>query len=188
MKAFLQEVSQNPLHQYLWLRSLSYLEYIGYRKMVKTLGSELNSQSYQHLNDEIHHSYMLKEIAEKLRPEERVDFSEHLVQLAENYFQNIDQATENWLIEKLGEKNPFLCYLLVSYLIEKRAMQLYPQYLAIANTKSLKYILQKILKDEKEHLDYLEEVLKDNPVLSYFKDSSTWDFEEECFQKYLKDW
>ena len=66
-KALLDQVISVPAKHYLWLRSLSYLEYIGYRKMVKALGyDEVNRGVFRHLSDEIRHSYMLRELAEKV--------------------------------------------------------------------------------------------------------------------------
>lgn len=182
---FLTWVSADCSKHYLWLCSLSYLEYIGYRKMVKTLGHGLDKNTYQHLSDEIHHSLMLKEMAEKLKASSDKEFSQAYIQLSEDYFQSIDQATEDWVIAETEAKNPFLCYLLVSYLIEKRAMQLYPQYLAKNKKSPLASVLQKIIKDEQAHLSYLENTLKHTKELPAFEASKVWSIEEKCFYNYL---
>jgi len=189
LTSFLEEILQNNSKHYLWLRSLSYLEYIGYRKMVRAVPyPEVNLGVFHHLNDEIQHSFILKELAEKSfeRPPLRKSALEELVQIAEDYFQGFDSKIHDWVMEKKNAEDPFLCYLLVSYVIEKRAMRVYPQYFARLTASPLKMVVQKIIKEESEHLTYLERVLR-----RLFHDFSPavallFEFEEVFFEDYLR--
>lgn len=185
---FLAETLNEEVRHYLWLRSLSYLEYIGYRKMVKALQyQEVNRGVYRHLSDEIQHSYLLKELAEKSFEGRffHVPLEDKYIQCAESYFQDIDQAVHDW-VAGLGQgERPFLCYLLTSYLIEKRAMVVYPQYYAQAPENSFKLILQKIIKDEREHLNYLQDHLTQLPESPAFESCEVWPYEARRFEKYL---
>jgi hypothetical protein len=189
LPSFLEEILQNDSKHYLWLRSLSYLEYIGYRKMVRAVPyTEVNLGVFHHLNDEIQHSFILKELAEKSfgRPLLRKSSLEELVQIAEDYFQAFDSRIHDWVIEKKGAEDPFLCYLLVSYVIEKLAMKVYPQYFARLTTSPLKLVIQKIIKEESEHLAYLERMMR-----RMFHDFSSttpilFEFEEAFFEAYLR--
>ena len=186
--AFLGEVLVSPSKHYLWLRSLSYLEYIGYRKMVKAVPyAEVNRGVFHHLNDEIQHSFMLRELAEKVfgRSSAEKKALHELIQIAEDYFQGLDSRIEDWVTEKKGSEDPYLCYLFVSYVIEKRAMQVYPHYFASLTTSPLKIVVQKIIKDESEHLAYLEGVMRHLPPLLSPKDSPLFQLEEGCFEDYL---
>jgi rubrerythrin len=185
---FLKDILSSDAAHYHWLRSLSYLEYIGYRKMVKALGNgEMNQGVYHHLTDEIRHSYMLKELAGKVFDGKflHVPFEKELVAMAESYFHDIDEAVHQWVVTASGEERPFLCYLLTSYLIEKRAMTVYPSYFTQIHEVDAKMIIQKIIKDEREHLIYLENRLAKLPEKSAFDESPIWEYESGRFQEYL---
>jgi len=188
-KQFLEEVTSSDAKHYQWLRSLSYLEFIGYRKMVKSLGYQgVRKGVYHHLSDEINHSFMLQELAEKgfCSDREGKSFDSELMGIAEAYFQDLDSGVKDWISKVKGEQNPYLCYMLVSYIIEKRAMKVYPQYYSFLKEAPLKYVLQKIIKDEKEHLSYLEDQLELREELSSFANSNLWDFEETLFSRFLQ--
>lgn len=188
-RIFLDEVIQSSHKHYLWLRSLSYLEFIGYRKMVKSLGYlGVEKGSFHHLHDEIQHSFLLKEVAEKsfVEPEIRELFGHSFIEIAENYFQSLDGAIQNWVKIQLGKDSPYLCYMLTSYLVEKRAMKIYPAYYHRLKETPLKFTLQKIIKDEREHLNYLEEKICQYPELEAIHQSALWDFEEDCFSRFIE--
>lgn len=182
-------VDEEPVH-YLWLRSLSYLEYIGYRKIVKSLGyEEMGKGTYHHLSDEIRHSYMLKELAENCFEKRyfHAFFDPSFIDIAETYFQAIDGAVNEWIVGRDGQERPYLCYMFVSYLIEKRAMVVYPEYFSCLQDREAKLIIQKIINDEKDHLSYLEDRLATLPETLDFKSSPVWEFEDRCFNKFLDD-
>lgn len=186
---FLETVLSSDDRHYLWLRSLSYLEYIGYRKMVKSVPySKVNRGVYKHLSDEIEHSFILRESAEKSFPRKSIPkaLDEGLIRIAEDYFQGIDSKIHDYVKEKTGEANPFLAYMAVSYVIEKRAMRVYPTYFAALTSPPLKGVIQKIVKEESEHLSYLEgvmEALTEGPAL---RDPFLFEMEERLFSRYLQ--
>jgi hypothetical protein len=156
--------------------------------MVKSLGyGGVNRGVYHHLTDEIQHSFMLRELAEKkftgLGHES--NFTDDFRQTAETYFQEIDDQVEDWTGRLFPEKNPYFCYLLTSYIIERRAMKVYPQYYHHLGELPSKYIIQKIIKDESEHLSYIEGKLKDFPVLQGADLGALFDFEEARFSEFL---
>ena len=185
---FLEEVTTSGSKHYLWLRSLSYLEYIGYRKMVKALGYDhVNKGVFHHLTDEIQHSFMLRELAEKgYRHGTSLSFGSEYLEIAEDYFQKIDGEIHDWVERFCGKENPFLCYLLTSYIIEKRAMKVYPQYYNRLSEIPSKAIIQKIIKDEGEHLSYLETQMSLLPGWNEEKSQSLQSMEDDCFEAYLK--
>jgi bacterioferritin (cytochrome b1) len=185
---FLDEVTTSGAKNYLWLRSLSYLEYIGYRKMVKALGyHQVNKGVYHHLTDEIQHSFMLRELAEKgYRHDDGPAFGAEYLEIAEEYFQKIDGEIHAWVEKFCGRENPFLCYLLTSYIIEKRAMKVYPQYYNRLSEIPSKSIIQKIIKDEGEHLSYLEAQMSLLPGWTEEAGEGLLGMEDSCFESYLK--
>lgn len=185
---FLDQVTQNPSQHHLWLRSLSYLEYIGYRKMVKAVPyTKVNTGVYHHLSDEIQHSFMLREIADKQFGNSLdIEKVTSLVDIAENYFQGLDSQIDDWIASKLGKKDAYASYVWVSYTIEKRAMKVYPQYLSKLHEHALKVAIQKIIKDEADHLSYLEEVIEKFPEEISLKNAPVLTIEEKCFDGFLE--
>src|SRR4030095_2309111 len=186
---FLEDIFASAGRHYHWLKSLSYLEFIGYRKMVKAVPfAEVNHGVYHHLSDEIQHSFMLRELAEKISEGSSLspESLSSITRIAEDYFQTIDEKTDQTVRETLGVENPYLCYLGVSYLVEKRAMKVYPSYFAKAVSSSLKHVVQKIIKDESEHLAYLEGYINRFPAAGFLKDNRLFEVEEECFGRYLE--
>ena len=186
-QSFLDEVTGSESKHYLWLRSLSYLEYIGYRKMVKALDYDnVNRGVFHHLTDEIQHSFMLRELAEKNFGRQRPEsFTEEYQDIAEEYFQKIDAEINRWVLLAAGAENPLYCYLLTSYIIEKRAMQVYPHYYNRLSEAPSKFIIQKIIKDESEHLSYLEGRMGLIPGFNDAQAEPLLDFETARFSEYL---
>lgn len=185
---FLDQITQNPFQHHLWLRALSYLEYIGYRKMVKAVPyNKVNTGVYHHLSDEIQHSFMLREIADKhFGTSLSMQKVSSLVGIAEDYFQGLDSQVDDWIESKLGEKDSYASYVWVSYTIEKRAMKVYPQYLAKLTDQALKLVVQKIIKDEADHLSYLEDVIRELPDEISLKNAPVLQIEERCFEGFLE--
>jgi len=185
---FLKDILASESKHYLWLRLLSYLEYIGYRKMVKAIPyAEVNKGVFYHLRDEIQHSFMLRELAGKSfhRPSLKEEAFEDLVKIGEAYFQTLDSKIHDWVAEKGKGEQAYICYLLVSYLVEKRVMMVYPQYFNHLRSPSLKIVIRKIIQDEAQHLDYLEGVLKHLDPVYALRGSPLPGFEEEIFGAFL---
>lgn len=186
-KNFLSEVVVDPSSHYLWLRSLSYLEYIGYRKIVKALSYEkVSREVFHHLSDEIRHSYMLKELADKISVEEEI-FGQDFVNMAEGYFQDLDAEVDRWVKDQLKMQDAFLCYLITSYLIELRAMIVYPCYYQKLQTNGERAVIQQIIKDEKEHLNYLKNNTQAIQKTLELATDHLKKFEEGRFEKYIQD-
>src|SRR4051812_35118274 len=122
-------VSNQALHA-RFLNSLSRLEYVGVRKMLKARRSEhLDSNGLQHMLEETVHATRLKKFAHAIAPPGiSVDTfaSEHTLagDEAERYFQAADRAGE----EALGQADPEASYALTSAAIEIRARAFYPAY------------------------------------------------------------
>lgn len=144
--------SDQKLHA-KFLNTLSYLEYIGARKMLKSLQAPiLNKFFLDHINEEIRHSLLLKNLADKLF-ESRSSFKEQELiagNSANHYFQEVDHYAL-----KFSFSNSILNYLYTTYAIEQRALVFYSLYNDILKKKNFSFSVQSILNDEAEHLDYV---------------------------------
>lgn len=65
-------------------------------------------------------------------------------------------------------------------------MQVYPQYHRCLQDSASKAVIQKIIRDETEHLTYLEESLERIPNQYSFHQSHLLDFEGKSFERLLR--
>ena len=153
--------SDSHLHS-KWLNTLSYLEYIGTRKMLKALPAHtLNERSLEHIHEEARHSLFFKRLAKKQSSKKEIGFTEKEMiasQSASDYFQKIDHYLGKFLFS-----NPVLNYLYTTYIIEQRALVVYSLYDEVLKRKSFSFSIQSILNDEKDHLAFV------------FKEIQQWD-------------
>ncbi|MCY4321732.1 MAG: hypothetical protein OXC37_04955 [Bdellovibrionaceae bacterium] len=144
-----------------FLNTLSYLEYIGARKMLKSLPAPiLNKTFLDHINEEVRHSLVLKNLAEKLTKTSYGFKKEELIAGAQGsqYFQEVDHYGL-----KFSSANPVLNYLYTTYAIEQRAIVLYSLYNDTLKKKGFSFSMKSILNDEEEHLDYtLKQIQKED--------------------------
>ncbi len=143
-------VSNKDLHSY-WLNTLSFLEYIGTRKMLKSLPAPiLNETLLEHINEESRHSLFFKRLARKMSGK-NLSFHNHEMlcpKKTENYFQQVDQEAK-----KISQSNTTLNYLYTTYIVESRATSVYSIYNKILENKSFSFTVNPILKEEEKHLE-----------------------------------
>ena len=164
---FLHFVMDDARLHSLWLNTLSFLEYIGARKIAKALPQEaFNEALLEHLSEETQHSLYFKRLARKARhcrerknpsfeKSESGDFKspgfkeEELLDMraARDYFQALDNKAK----AQAGGSVVFN-YLLTSCAVERRAIALYSVYNRLLKKRRFPFTLDPVLKDEKKHL------------------------------------
>lgn len=159
MKELLQCITQKPVLEAKWLNTLSMLEFVGARKIGKTVCKDHPSlEILQHHADELRHAYLFKNLSLQLSQGKCVDYLCHDEALS--YFQMLDHFLTEWLNEETEQTNPYHNYLLVTCAIEKRAMQIYPVYQKITSQRVVADSLQKIIADENHHRKTIEHKIK----------------------------
>ncbi len=141
-----------------WLNTLSYLEYIGFRKILKSQPASLmNQATLLHANEEGRHALLLKNLCLKVGGEAYDSYaSETLLcgEEAENYFQLVDAGAMEILSEIAAhEKLTRLTYYAVTWLVEVRALEVYGAYMHAMKGAGLASPLSSLLKEEERHLD-----------------------------------
>lgn len=150
----LGEIVESPALHARFLNSLSLLEYIGVRKMLKARrAEEMDLAGLQHVLEEAVHATRLKKFAHKVAAGGVcVDGfgAEHTLagEAAEDYFQAVDRAAAT----ALGGADGEACYALTSAAIEIRARCLYPAYQEILSASGSAVSVASILADEEQHL------------------------------------
>ena len=142
--------SDSSLHS-RFLNTLSYLEYIGSRKMLKSLPSSILDHFFlDHINEETRHSLILKRLAEKTAKKNMAFQDDEMIvgQSAQDYFQEVDHYSLKFAFD-----NPVLNYLYTSYAVEQRALVFYSLYNDVLKKKSFAFSLDAVLNDEIKHLE-----------------------------------
>jgi hypothetical protein len=153
----LRQIVARPLLHARWLNTLSRLEYVGVRKMLKVRRSDaLDLSGLRHVLEEAAHATRLKKAAVSLASDEGLvaTFSEaHTLcgDAAERYFQSLDCSAASQLALR-GVDNAEACYWLTSAAIEIRARSFYPAYQAVLDETGSSVSVLSIIGDEQEHL------------------------------------
>jgi rubrerythrin len=145
---------------------LSYLEYIGSRKIFKTQEQGvLNEAILRHASDEARHALILKTMIERLTPGENSGYDPKELLCgysAYRYFQSLDSIVKKTLQNRKAEfKNfAYACYVYVSHIIEIRANWMYAIYAECLDEKKSTVSVTAIINDEKNHLSDTELIIK----------------------------
>lgn len=156
VKQILEKITAQRALEAKWLHTLSLLEHIGARKISKSMGSgHPDDDLLKHLADEARHAHAFKKLACHLSG--RSDPEYLCANEAVHYFQTLDSRLSEW-IQTHGTDNPSQAsYLLVTAVIEKRAMKLYPLYRSLTHESLVRDELQQIILEEADHKPGIED-------------------------------
>ncbi|HEY1735281.1 MAG TPA: hypothetical protein VGG12_01415, partial [Methylovirgula sp.] len=125
-------VAKDPRLHARWLNTFSFLEYIGFRKIVKSQRAEtLNSIVLGHAIEEGRHALRLKKLAIQIGGKDFENYTPNLLicgEEAEDYFQSLDRDCEAQFADRSETDRPKLTYHYVTWLIERRALDVYGVY------------------------------------------------------------
>jgi len=162
MQQLLKNIISSPKIYARFLNTLSLLEYIGARKILKSQHQQfLTEKLLAHSIEELRHARVLKRAAMKISPE--CDSYAPAALLcpteATHYFQTVDHATNSII----GEYNPWHCYLYTTLLIEIRALSFYNTCEEILKELGMPSVFRGILVEEEQHLQEVTECLQKIP-------------------------
>ncbi len=136
----------SPKIELEWVDVLSQLEYVGCRKIIKSVGFDaMNGQVLKHLTEEAMHAYLLKSAAEASGLPVRPWTEGLFCNLGFEYIRDLDAG-----ISEL-QKNEGDCYPAVSWTLETRVLSLYPAYDEVCQFSKVKKAIGVILAQEKAH-------------------------------------
>lgn len=156
-------VADTALHA-RWLNTFSYLEYVGFRKIVKSQRAEaLTSAILSHACEEGRHALGLKKLAVKMggagfdsyAPQQLLCGEE-----AERYFQDLDQFCDTVFADRPDEERVKLAYGYVTWLVERRALDVYGTYKKALGDSEIARKLGGLLAEETKHLSDIEVLLQ----------------------------
>lgn len=156
IKAALRTITADYRLEAKWLNTLSYLEYVGSRKISRTVAaSHPTVDVLDHLADETRHALAFKRLAADRVGGEPTDYL--CLEPAGVFFHKLDRELTAWATELVGGEHPHLNYLLVTSMIERRAMELYPLYRMASNDEIVRDELSAIITEEQDHRIRIEE-------------------------------
>ncbi len=146
-----------------WLNTFSYLEYVGFRKIVKSQRVEvLTAAILGHACEEGRHALGLKKLAIKLGGAQFDSYAPEALlcgEEAEAYFQDLDQACDEAFAGRSEPERGKLTYCYVTWLVERRALDVYQVYKRALGESEIARKLGGLLAEETKHLADVEAVL-----------------------------
>ena len=165
-KAWLRGIVRDaPLHA-RWLNTLSLLEHIGSRKIVKALDSDtLDLQLLQHIAEEARHAFFFKRLSERVAAGACPTYEAPYVLSASAsraYIQGLDREVHDYLqrqgaLPQEAARASMLAYLVVTTLIEERATAMYALYEEVLREVDSPLSLRSVLNEEDRHLQEMHE-------------------------------
>lgn len=154
--SLLEKLVKNPELHSRFVNTLSFLEYTGARKILKSqLEQDISQELLSHAAEEIRHAQIFKKIALEISSGKRNSYHEdHLLcrKEASHYIQFVDHEIER----KLGKGKTWLNYLYTTLLIEERVNIFYPIYASFLEKfkehHSFAKMIRSVLKEEESHL------------------------------------
>jgi hypothetical protein len=159
IQAVLKQIASEPMLEARWLNTLSLLQFVGARKISRTVADRHPSlEVLGHLADETRHALTFKRLACEVAGGE---VSVYLcAQEAATYFQTLDRELATWATHALGHEDTKLHYLLTTTLLGQRAMLVYPLYKAATRVTSVRLELGRVAAEEQSHRIDIEETCK----------------------------
>ena len=175
----LEQITQDKALHARWLNTLSYLEYVGARKIIKAIPSNRISEAFlEHISEETRHSLFFKKLSQKLSGKNPgfQTFEILASDSVRSYFQKVDHKAAEF-----SGSQPCLNYLYTSFAVEKRALIVYSLYNKILLQKRFPFNLNGILKEEDRHLDFVQEALEREDPLWEKNSEDLRDFEHQQY-------
>lgn len=153
-KRLLTSILSDRLWETEWIDLLSQLEYVGCRKIIKSVDfRDVGSEVLQHIAEEAQHALLLKRIVDQRRG--RRSWIEGRFQAAGwEYFQTLDHQAS-------AEPSSLAPYQVTSWIVEQRVLALYPFLEQHTQDATFKRALNSILAQERRHGDQFEVALSD---------------------------
>lgn len=150
LKFVLRRIVANPSLHARWLNTLSYLEYLGFRKIVKSLVTQdVTLEGLRHMQEEGRHALVLKKQAMRLGTVPAYSAEYLLAAVAAfQYMSVLDKAAT-----RLTEGTTFSPYRIVTALVEIRAVSVYSVYRdEILGQGGSSSFVDNLLTEEEGHL------------------------------------
>jgi hypothetical protein len=158
-----------------FLHTLSFLEYLGARKIIKSQHQgEITLEILSHAVEEMRHARVFKKLACEIGSLHFKGYVPHdlmCMSEAKNYFSDVDSE-----VSKVTS-DPRVNYAVTTFLVEQRALQVYPAVERVLSSLGFPNRVSGILREEESHLSDMQSVLSGiEPILARCQE-----FEKKAF-------
>ncbi len=167
----LRGVIADPERHGRFANTLSMLEYVGARKILKSqAASSFTVELLAHASEEMRHALSLKRLTLRLDPTLVGYAPGHLLcgEAAGRYMQRVDRQAEADLQadgSAEGRGLPWINYLYTTLLVEERAGSLYPVYARLLEPGGHASVIHAIMREEGSHLrQVVAHLVRDDPA------------------------
>ena len=168
MKDILNTIVQHPHTHARWLNTLSLMENTGAKKIKRCEHPTLTTEMIlKHAAEEARHAYFLKKQIQKIAEKSCPTYEPQYLlspQMSFYYLHALDIKVCRFLKDQFkfkGNDLKYAAYLLVTYAIEVRADELYPEYQAVLTASNSKVNVKTIIAEEINHLSEMRSQLKE---------------------------
>ena len=163
LEGLIGRVVADPALHARWLNTFSYLEYVGFRKIVKSQRAEiLTAAILGHACEEGRHALGLKKLAMKLGGARFDSYAPEALlcgEEAEAYFRDLNKACDAAFAGRSEAERGKLTYCYVTWLVERRALDVYQIYKKALGESEIARKLGGLLAEETKHLADVEALL-----------------------------
>lgn len=149
-----------------WLNTLSYLENAGAKKIARyEHPTRVKEETLKHAAEEFRHAHHLKRQIRRLTEQVPEDYSVTSIFghfKTWRYLDSLEVFVSRCVRERCNSLDEMheAAYILVTYAIELRASELYPEYDEVLHTARSKVSVRSILLEEEEHLEEMRHALE----------------------------
>ena len=175
----LEQITNDKALHARWLNTLSYLEYVGARKIIKAIPSgQISEAMLEHISEEARHSLFFKKLSQKLSGKKPGfhPFEIFASDSVRGYFQKTDHKAAEF-----SRSQTHLNYLYTSLAVERRALAVYSFYNKILSQKKFPFSLSALLREEERHLHFAEEAIRKEDPLYENSSEELMDFERQQY-------
>ncbi len=151
----LERICSDPELEAAWLATVARLEYMGARKIFRTVAARYPSPDVlEHLAHEVGHAHIFSALAAERGATSALDETSGVV-----WFQAVDQAVERTVdtCTLPADQKLTLKYLGTTALIERRAMSVYPLFRARTQDAGVRDALDRVIREEAAHRRPIEQ-------------------------------
>jgi hypothetical protein len=167
MQLLLKHIIEQPMLHARWLNTLSMMENTGAKKIKRCEHPVFVSEIIlKHSAEEARHAYYLKRQIQKIGSNICPTYEQEYLLAPKSsyaYLHKLDIDVCRYLKSKYDlrqEKLKYAAYLLVTYAIEVRADELYPQYQEALREQGSAVSVKNIIAEEKNHLEEMQAQLR----------------------------
>lgn len=187
--ALLERIVTNNETHARFLNTLSMMELCGAEKLARALTrmrSHASTALLEHVAEEFRHAYFLRRQAVKLNPTIN-DFSSTnvlLQRMSRNYIRELDRRISITICRNLESVQPEIIYVVVTYIIEHRALPFYQLYQNILSRHGIAISVASVISEEASHLRVMtDRLLQENLPIPLLRDCHL--VEDELFTRWM---